>query len=567
MKRRTFLTYVGLGWMANYLPMAITRSSSVVAQETPDQTRIAQAQTVPILVNVKQFGPLVSGITNNPQTIAANTVTIQAAINAVGRNGGGSVYIPTGQYQVAPPNLNAKIAASLVINYNNITLVGDGIGKTIIHSRGSWSVINGNVIRGHGILIKGTSNAAQPRKNITIKNLELTGGTKGFTGNRSWPANPSNGDGWDISHKGIILDFNKALDNITIDSVYVHDFRGEVIYAGGMGVGKVTISNTKIHNSNGSMLSLDADLIVTNCEFSQTANAWVENAPVSAPNKSYFFSNCVFKNSIANGLVIAQGNFPAGRQQTITNCSFQNSPAGVCIFGGASNFVIKDNNFIDCTNALVISGENRNIQFYRNQIQGINKPVITANIFGTLNNVVIRNNYHTGAEKFKAIACIFYFGNLRNIVIANNIFKNCRTPEQSSELVNERPLFRTNQYINVERRELQGYVNFWQQPPYIIEPKFEQVLVANNSGKSVIEVVMSSDFYVDGQEVLFAGGASNARVKFPRNSSTIQCLSDRYLVGQAEQLILKFNKSTLKWYELSYLTGVTSNLAQTSTSS
>lgn len=78
---------------------------------------------------------------------------------------------------------------------------------------------------------------------------------------------------------------------------------------------------------------------------------------------------------------------------------------------------------------------------------------------------------------------------------------------------------------------------------------------------------MSSDFYVDGQEVLFAGGASNARVKFPRNSSTIQCLSDRYLVGQAEQLILKFNKSTLKWYELSYLTGVTSNLAQTSTSS
>lgn len=453
MDRRTFLACVGLGWVASNLPMAIARPFSVAAQESPDQTKIAQAQSVPAgSLNVKEFGPLISGITNNPRTIAANTATIQTAIDAIGKKGGGSIYIPAGLYQVTPSDLRVREVSSIVINYDNITLIGDGVGKTIIQSRSNWSVINGKVVRGHGILIKGSIDPARPRKNITVKNLELSGGTTGFTGNRTWPANPSNGDGWDLTHKGIVLDFNKYLDNIIIDSVYVHDFKGEVIYAGGSGVGKVTVSNTKLHRSNGSLLSLDAELTVTNCEFSQTANAWVENAPVS-PNKSYFFSNCVFKDSIANGLVIAQGHFPFDRKQTITNCSFHNSTAGVCIFGGTSNFVIKNNKFVDCNNALITSGENRNIEFSSNEIKGVTKLVVTANIFGTLSNVLIKNNHHIGANNLEKIACIFYFDNLENIVIEYNTFENCRTPEQVAVITNERPLFRNNQYINVERRQ------------------------------------------------------------------------------------------------------------------
>ncbi|OKH53132.1 hypothetical protein NIES2101_12420 [Calothrix sp. HK-06] len=513
--------------------------------------KIVQNQTLPTgAVNVKQFGLLISGITNNLRIIANNTATIQAAIDTVGKKGGGTVYIPAGLYQIAPENLTDEVPSSLVIKYDNITLLGDEIGKTILQSRGDWSVINGQVVRGIGILIKGTDNITQPRKNITIKNLELSGGTNGFTANRSWPANPNTGDGWDISHKGIVLDFNKALDNIIIDSVYVHDFRGEVIYAGGDSIGKVTISNSKLHSSNASILSLDAELTVNNCEFSQTANAWVENAPIS-PNKSYYFDNCIFKDSINSGFVIAQGRFPVNHNTVITNCLFQNSPVGICTFGGSSNLLIESNKFLDCGNALFTSGENRDIKFFLNEIVSEKEPVVSVNFSGILKNIIIKQNRQRSTNGINIKSpCIAYLGDLQNIVIEDNIFENCRTPEQSSTLFNERPLFRNNQYIDVERRDLQGTANFWHAPPYIVEPKFEELVVKNNTGNPVIEVEMRIEHYADGQEILIVGGASKAQVKFPQNSKTIQCKNDMYLGGNAEKLKLRFNRSDQKWYEV-----------------
>ena len=446
--------------------------------------------------------------------------------------------------------MTVEVPSSLVINYDNITLLGDGIGKTILQSRGDWSVINEQVVRGIGIIIKGTDSITQPRKNITIKNLELSGGTNGFTGNRSWPADSNTGDGWDISHKGIVLDFNQALDNIIFESIYVHDFRGEVIYGGGDSIGKVTILNSKLGSSNASILSLDAELTVKNCEFSQTANAWVENAPVFA-NKSYSFDNCIFRDSIHFGFAIAQGKFPDNHSTVITNCSFQNSPAGICPFGGSSNLLIEGNKFIDCGNALFTSGENRNIRFLANEIVSENKSVVSIHIFGELKNVIFKNNRQksTNGNYIKS-PCVIYYGDLQNIVIEDNIFENCLTPEQASFLSNERPLFLNNQYIDVERRDLQGTANFSQAPPYIIEPKFEELLVKNNTGNPVIQVDMSTEHYVDGQEILIVGGMSQAQVKFSQNSKTIQCKSDRYLGGNAEKLRLRFNRSDQKWYEV-----------------
>jgi Right handed beta helix region len=548
MKRRnvlTYLTYLSLGSVLSQVTIKLAALSLRAAETT-------QAQNISShLINVRQFGALISGITNNPVTIAANTATIQTAIEEVGRNGGGNIYIPAGLYQIAPPDLNVESPASIIINHDNITLTGDGIGKTILQSRGDWSIVNRQVVRGHGILIKGGNHAGQLRKNVTIRNLELSGGTNGFTGERGFPANFITGDGWDITHKGIVLDFDKYLDNITIDSVYIHDFRGELIYAGGIGVGQVTISNTKLHNSNASMLSLEADLTVTNCEFSQTATAWVEIAPLS-PNKVSLFQKCIFKDSIYQGVVLAQGNFPFNQKHIITNCSFYNSPAGVCAFGGSANFIIKDNVFIDCQIALFTSGTNHDIEFVNNQIKGEKQPVTTTYIWAKQSHVFVRNNSHIGAENLPKIACIFYYGDLQNIFIENNRFENCRTPEQLADLSNERPLFRDNLYINVERRPFQGTAIFWQQPPYTVIPKHEEVIIINNTGNPVIEVDMNTDHYVNGQEVFVMGGASNARVKFPQNSRTIQCHSDRYLSGQGEQLRLRFQKSDKKWYEVSF---------------
>ncbi|MCC5632340.1 right-handed parallel beta-helix repeat-containing protein [Nostoc sphaeroides CHAB 2801] len=552
MDRRTFLIYASLGSVVSTLNTLLTKTSSGVGQESKNKNKILLSQTLPNrFVNVYAFGKLVSGKTNQAYIIAANTKTIQKAIDTVGQQGGGTIYIPRGYYQVAPPNLTVNSPSSIVINYDNITLAGAGIGKTIIESRGYWSVINEEVVRGHGIMIQGTNNFSQPRKNVTIKNLELHGGINGFTGDREWPANPKTGDGWDVSHKGIVLDFDKYLDNITIDSVYVHDFRGEVIYGGGSGIGKLTISNTKLANSNASMLSLDANLTVTKCQFSQTANAWVENAPIS-PNKSYYFDECIFKDSIASGLVIAQGNFSSGRKVTITNCNFYNSPTGICPFGGASDFQITNNKFFDVSNVLFTSGVNRDIEFYQNEIYGKREPVTTASLFGELSNIVIKNNYHQGSNNAPLVGCIFYYADLKNIVIENNIFKNCRTPEQLADLTNERPLFINNEYINVQRRDRQGsYLLWWRQEiPYMVTPKCEELVLENITSSTIITIDMSISRYLDGQEVLVTGGSFKSQVKLPQNSATIQCQSDRFLRGQGEEVRLKFNKSKQKWYEV-----------------
>lgn len=551
MQRRKFLSLFGLSSFTSILSILFTRAVSKAALKLTNKTNIAQIQNLPTnYVNVRAFGPLISGITNLDYIIKANTETIQTAINRVGANGGGSIYIPQGIYQIAPLNLNTQEPCSLLINYNNITLFGDGIGKTILQSRGGYSLISGRVVRGHGILIKGTLDTFNPRKNISIRNLELNGGIKGFTGNRNWPADPINGDGWDLTHKGIALDFNTNLDNITLDSISVHDFRGELIYGGGGGIRKVTISKTQLRSSNASLLSLDADLTVTECEFSETATAWVENAPIS-PNKSYQFYKCVFKNSIYQGLVIGQGNFPNNHHKIITDCLFLNSPDGVCAFDGVNNLVIKNNVFNDCKNSFITSGNNQNIEFAFNKINAKSVGVTAVNLAGNLINVSIKNNVLNSSEIDKR-ACIYYWGNFQNIVIEDNIFENCRTPEQSSNLTNERPLFRNNQYFNVERRDLQGKSNFWRESPYIIEPKFEEVLVENNTKNRVIQVSMSIDKYVDGQEVMIMVDGSRGQIKFPKKSSKIQCRKDRYLSHKDDKLQLRFQKSDNKWYEIAY---------------
>ncbi len=183
MKRRIFLTRFYLSSLASSLFLLCTHALSKAAETVPSKINIAQVPSLPInYIDVRAFGLLVSGITNKTSTIQANTATIQSAINSVGNKGGGNIYIPQGIYQIAPPDLNAQEPSSLVINYDNITLFGDGIGKTILQSRGDYSLIDGKVVRGHGILIKGTPDYLNPRKNVTIKNLELSGGITGFTG-------------------------------------------------------------------------------------------------------------------------------------------------------------------------------------------------------------------------------------------------------------------------------------------------------------------------------------------------------------------------------------------------
>jgi hypothetical protein len=556
MDRRTFFNYIVMSGLISFLA---TKSSSLsldnerkTLNSPLNEGKIASNHTK--VVNVTDYGSLVKGFTNDRATITANTLAIQSAIDAVGKQGGGIVQIPEGKYQISPPDLTNQKAASIVINYDNITLAGAGIGKTILYCRGEWSLIKKRVVRGIGILIAGTRPPEKPRQNITLQNFELVGGLpefQGYTGNRGFPASTTTGDGWDITHKGICLDFDRSLDNITIDRVSVHDFRGELIYAGGGGLGNLKITNSQLFNSNGSLLSLDANLTVSNCDFGRTATAWVENAPVS-PNKSYTFSNCKFHDSIYHGLVLAQGKINLeGRKALITNCEFRNAGDGIGIFGGINACTVQKNQFFDCKTSLFINSGNRGIKFLDNQINNLTKRIVAVSFFGDVRDILIQGNTFKDLTGVGQCVSMYYFGNLSNIRILNNTFQNCFTPQQTSKITYERPLFEGNQYLNCNSQVNQGYFLIPNSHP--LEPKSEVCHIVNN-GSNLIELVnLDTSSYVDGQKIIVTGGSNNKQIKFPQRSDNIQCSKERIIKGtKGQQLILQFDKSAQKWKEISY---------------
>ena len=70
------------------------------------------------VISVKDFGAVGSGAVNDQPAI-------QAAINAIQANGGGTLYFPTGSY---------RIDSRLLITGNNVTLKGDGYLSSVIFS-------------------------------------------------------------------------------------------------------------------------------------------------------------------------------------------------------------------------------------------------------------------------------------------------------------------------------------------------------------------------------------------------------------------------------------------------
>lgn len=82
--------------------------------------------------SVKDFGAKGDGITDD-------TNSIQAAIDWVGDNGGGTVYFPPGTYMVElkgtkASGTNSWHQCALSVNYDNVHLVGAGQGATVIRS-------------------------------------------------------------------------------------------------------------------------------------------------------------------------------------------------------------------------------------------------------------------------------------------------------------------------------------------------------------------------------------------------------------------------------------------------
>ena len=196
-----------------------------------------------------------------------NHLAFQAAVDAAGQAGGGSVSVPApptcpaqaacGYVIKASDQMTAKAPGAVKIRYNNVSLIGD-TPQTNLFCRGAWATYTNSVawpgqtaaVRGFCLAIgdNGGPNgrAGTSVSNITIANLHLYGMTNGNTYNNdfSFPPVPRDADGWDTTHKAIYLwEDGPGFSNITINSVVIQDFKAENIFSGGSPLTGMVIEN------------------------------------------------------------------------------------------------------------------------------------------------------------------------------------------------------------------------------------------------------------------------------------------------------------------------------------
>ena len=357
----------------------------------------------------------------------------QAALDAVGQAGGGTVSVPAPTscpggavcgYVVKASDQTTSVAPGAVkIRYNNVSLIG-GATQSNLFCRGAYGIYTNSpafpgttgIIRGFCINVgdNGGPNGAagEAVSNVTIENLHLYGMTNGNTFNVSfgYPLDTPSGDGWDITHKGIYMWDNSSFSNITINSVIIQDFKAENIYSGGSVITGMVISNSTLTNYNGNGISmLAADLQVLNNTISNGSNAAVENSTVSAGGAALvrqLYQGNTISQMEREGIVVVgvDGGVASGSVQITSN--YFDTIGQVHGAGTQSAiYVASQNNFVPPANVTVTGNTCHDCY--------------TFGTFVTSGNSVVQGNAFT-VDRYNACCVLPFMYPLTGLTIANN---------------------------------------------------------------------------------------------------------------------------------------------------
>jgi len=524
------------------------------------------------------FGRLYEGIGIADSLSWKNTNLIQMVIDSVGKIGGGIIEIPAGTYCLnGEPRKNC-----ISINYDNITIRGAGMTKTRICTNNVYDSVKKG--RRTGIRIFGTKDRKNPRTGITLQDFELDGGA-GWTGNYDWYN--SDPDGWDITHKGIMVSLNDNVDKITLQNLHVHSYRGEILYSGGLSGGQIIVKGCKMHDTNGSCFNLfGAKLLVDSTELSGPTRFWVELQARSShsmyPSSEVSFTNCTFKDAVgAHGIAICQGDNTTVSHSFVNN-TFSNAPKGLFLFTGgiAGPVTISGNRIYNCGgdtlngNGYLLdfwwggNTENpknnrwiKNITFSNNIIEdsgyllslrgsydGI--PMVVENI--NISNNRISGQESENPEKTPSVvygeSVSWHDKSINNcqvshVKIENNTFRNCAAPRQIGKILGERPLFSNNSYIN-SSNTLNCIIN---KSNPVISPKCELIHV--NTPDKICIAELDTANYPNNQVVKISGGSLTNQIKFVTTAKTYQIRKELRLNGKKE-LSFRFDADQGKWMEV-----------------
>jgi hypothetical protein len=228
-------------------------------------------------VSVKDFGAVGDGIVNDAPAI-------QAAVNAVTANGGGTIYFPSGQYLV-----NTTIS----INSGGVWLEGSGSGEG-----GTW-------------IVNGTSNAAAIQFGNGSTFIFHNGISRFFFGQKSGATPVAGNCGVKFSKT------SNAIVNDILTAQFPAALYDGIVFSG---VGQSQISNIKTQNclNNGVVVNNDSfDLYFIQSRSDVNAN----NGWDIKYSNGLYFTNCTAYQNNVNGWNIGTG---AGATYITNNLFFAN---------------------------------------------------------------------------------------------------------------------------------------------------------------------------------------------------------------------------------------------------
>lgn len=325
------------------------------------------------VVSVKDFGAVGDGVTND-------TAAIQAAVNAVGTAGGGTVYFPAGTYLVS---------ATIAVNYSNVYLRGEGMWNTLI-TRNSSAFSDTILFQGGGSDATLLLNVGITDIGIRTTGLMSSGAHLQLDGVARFEINSV------YAENGYINLLFKAATAGVITNTYT---LGTNLY-GGSGTNRAYVQFT---NSAGGYTKKDCgDVFVDNFNWrSNTSNQlygygliiesadglWFQNGHIgncvtanifinsnnTAPLNLVFFSNVMSDEGVAHSCLITGSGSTDFETIRFTGCEFKSGgdPA-YCTYGlvVASGCTVDELQFSNCLfqefgaqGVLIQSSVNGNITF------------------------------------------------------------------------------------------------------------------------------------------------------------------------------------------------------------
>jgi parallel beta-helix repeat protein len=408
-------------------------------------------------VSVKDFGAVGNGV-------ADDTAAIQAAIDAVGSAGGGSVYVPVGTY---------KLTSSLTVTNDYVSIIGDGSSASILLGNNpvNWIIkfnANADYMKLDGLWIKGsavdntttqygvgyTSDTDDP-ENVIIQNCKFSHSNNGIvigTG-RYWKITQNSfetlvgiisGTGY-----GILAAANNS-NNVFSENTFKGTLTSHLRHAIYNSVGSRfnVVSNNVIKDCNEGAITFNATSAQAGVLGVIASNNIIEGGGVAATNDSAAINlNGNIQDCIVSGNIIRDRS-NAGIIATDAG------EGGLC-----TNNTIKNNSVIDVAyNGLILMGT-KNCTLSDNYVHNASNgnsgtyaaiSVTSSGTFGTEVNdgsMVVANTVtgtnHRAAFQINAAAPIS-----TNLYVANNVFRAGATTNRAVEL-NGSPNYVGNSSDNV----------------------------------------------------------------------------------------------------------------------